>query len=617
MFAKVAPIRRMPSSISELDYLVDQKKTPNLEIGHLVHIPFRNKLIFGLVTDLINKETELSKNKIKTVEEIFLQEVAVSAPQLNFLKEISEFYKAPLGFVLQSGLLPLKKTKINKLTLKKIEKNKTNKATKPELILYKTPEEKNNILRDSVSKDGQTLIIVPEVSAIAEIAKLLPADTAVISAELGEKEMYDLWHKIRNNEIKIVVGTRSALFMSWYNLQTVIVDDESNANHKSWDMAPRLHAREAGLMLAHAHQAKCILTTHTPSVESWYFARAKVYTTENKILPLHTNSLLIDMRDERRGRNYGFLSNDLREAMKQKTDGDIFLFLNRKGSSSYVGCRDCGFVAKCDTCTRGLVYHEKTSTLECHFCHTKKAMFLSCPKCRGANVVMYGAGTQLVENDLKKNNIFNREIIRLDADTQNLHTLDDTKNKIIIGTQIAWDKINWKRVSLMAFLEADSALFIPEYKMSETIWWQLRDAQFHLPPTSDLFIQSSHNEHHALANLASPNRFYDQEEAQRRLFGYPPFNYLIRAFIGQKTPDLTRKMAEDAYRHLSTLTKGQTDIIISDPLPFSPFYTHGAYWYALIIKTKFNKYKHNTKWLVANLGDDWKFDPNPANLLSF
>ena len=617
MFVKIAPIRRMPSTLSELDYLVDEKKTPNLQAGHLVLIPFRNKLVYGVVTRLEKEKSVLKENKLKAVEKILLDEVAFSVNQLNFLREISEFYKTSLGFILQTALLPLKKTKLAKLHLTALSKKIIPKTVKPEMILYKNKEEKNTLFQKLFSDNGQTLILVPEVSAITEILSSLPADTVVITSDLGEKESFELWHKIRNGEIRTVIGTRRALFMPWSDLRTVIIDDESNPNHKSWDMAPRLHAREAALMLAHAHAARCVLSGHTPSVESEYFARAGVYQSETKLIDLHSNTTIIDMRDERRGRNYSFLSNTLHEAIKATQAGDIFLFLNRKGSSSYVGCRDCGFVAKCEKCQRGLVYHEKTSTLECHFCHTKKQMFLSCPSCHGANVIMYGAGTQLVENDLRKNNTSNREIIRLDADTQNLHTLDESKNKIIIGTQIAWDKVNWNKVSLMAFLEADTALFIPEYKMAENVWWQLRDAQFRLPAESGLFIQTSHTEHHAIANLTLPNRFYTQEDGERRSFGYPPFSYLIRAYIGEKTPELARKAAESAYLKLKTLTSDHLGTIISDPLPFSPFYMNGAYWFALIIKTKYDKYKQTTKLLAQNLPDDWKFDPNPNNLLSF
>ena len=617
MFAKIAPIRRMPSSLSELDYLVDDKKTPDLQAGHLVLIPFRNQLVFGVVTKLEKDKSDLKESRLKAVEKILLDEPAFSDTQLNFLREISEFYKAPLGFVLQTSLLPLKKTKLAKLHLTTLPKKTTIKAVKPELILYKNKAEQTSLFKKLISTTGQTLVLVPEVSTITDILPNLPTDTAVINSDLTEKELFELWYKIRNGEIHTVIGTRRALFMPWNNLQTIIVDDESNPNHKSWDMAPRVHAREAALMLAHAHAARCVLSGHTPSVESEYFARAGVYQSETKLVNLHSDTTVIDMRDERRGRNYSFLSNELRTAMTATTTGDIFLFLNRKGSSSYVGCRDCGFVAKCEKCQRGMVYHEKTSTLECHFCHIKKPMFLSCPSCRGANVIMYGAGTQLVENELRKNNTSKREIVRLDADTQTLHTLDETKNKIIVGTQIAWDKVNWNKVSLMAFLEADTALFIPEYKMAENVWWQLRDAQFRLPQNSGLFIQTSHTEHHAIANLTTPNRFYTQEGSERRLFRYPPYNYLIRAYIGQKTPDLARKAAESACLKLKTLTSGSLDTIISDPLPFSPFYTNGAYWFAIIIKTKYDKYKQTTKLIAQNLSDEWKFDPNPNNLLSF
>ena len=615
MFAKVAPIRRMPSALNELDYLVDSNKTPHLQVGHLVHIPFRNRLIFGIVTK-INTEDSNHSDKIKTIEEKIFDEVAFSEAQLNFLKEISEFYKTPLGFVLKSALLPLKKTKLAKLHLKKITPKADSKPSKPQLSLYKNNEEKITLFKKFLPKNGQLLILVPEVSAIDAVMKFLPADSISIHSDLKEKEIFKIWHKIRNEEIKIIVGTRLALFLPFTNLLTVIIDDEANPNHKSYDMAPRLHAREAALMLAFAHRANCILSGHTPAVETQYFAASKIYNCATSLLPLHPNTEIVDMREERRGRNYGFLSAQLQIAIDKVQSGDIFLFLNRKGTANYVGCRDCGLVAKCENCQRGLVYHESTSTLECHFCRLKKSMFLSCPKCHGPNVIMYGVGTELVENELRKKQFPKYEIIRLDAQTNNARNLNTNKNKIIIGTQIAWDKIDWSKISLMAFLEADTALFVPEYKMSENVFYQLRDAQYRLNEETRLIIQSSHPEHHSMANLASVERFYVKELQERRLFNYPPFYYLIRAYIGQKNLSLAQKTAQNVANHLKVLTKGNLDIIISDPLPFASAYTKGAYWFTLLIKTKFDKYKQTTKWLAKNLPDEWKFDPNPANLLS-
>ncbi len=617
MIAKVALIRRMPKKISELDYLVPSHLTKNITIGQLVNVSFRNRLVYGLITEFKENETEEARGKLKSIENIIWENSALTLKQLSFAIEISEFYNTPLGFVLQTCLPPLKKTKIKKIKISNVDRLKPASQKKPELILYHNKQERQEIMAKLISTTGQTLILVPEISATLDLNLSTEIKATIISADITEKEIFDLWFKIRTEEIKIVIGTRRSLFMPWSNLQTIIVDDESNPNYKSWDMAPRIQAREAAMMLAHAHGAQCVLMTHTPSVESWYFAQHKVYFNQQSIRTFDTELKIVDMKEERRGRNYGFLSLDLEDAITNCGTGDIFLFLNRKGSSAYVGCRDCSYVAKCSKCFRGLVYHENTGTLDCHFCNLKNKMFLTCPKCHGANMVMYGVGTQSLEKEIIKNNRSNKKIIRIDSDTISIYDKDFTGDKIIIGTQIAWDKINWEKIKLMAFIDADSSLFIPEYKMAENLWTQLRDAQFHLPPQTRLLIQTGHTDHHIFSSLSNPQRFYDKELQERKLFTYPPFSYLIRLYNGEKTQETSKLAAIHLFEHLRSLTNDRHDITISNPLPFSPSYSRGLHWHGIVVKVSFEKYKQLTKFLAQNIPENWKFDPNPNNLLSF
>ncbi|EKD43173.1 MAG: hypothetical protein ACD_72C00418G0004 [uncultured bacterium] len=616
MIAKVALIRRMPRKISELDYLVPLELKKQVTIGQLVNVPFRNRLVFGLVTEFKENESEEAKGKLKSIENIIWENSALTLKQLGFAIEISEFYNTPLGFILQTCLPPLKKTKIKKISIPNADRLKPAERQKPEIKLYNNLDERNKLLNELVSISGQTLILVPDAKAAEDLNFPAGLHPTIINTDLSEKELFDLWFKIRTEEIKLVVGTRRALFMPWSNLQTIIVDDEASANHKSSEMAPRMQVREAAMMLAHAHGAKCILTTHTPSVESWYFAQHKVYTNQQEISVLNPNLTIVDMKEERRGRNYGFFSLQLDDAIANCGSGDIFLFLNRKGSSAYTGCRDCGYVAKCSQCQRGLVYHENTSTLDCHFCNLKNKMFLTCPKCRGSNMVMYGVGTQSLEKELAKKNL-DKKIIRIDSDTATIYDKNFKDDKIIIGTQMAWDKIDWSKIKLMAFIDADSSLFIPEYKVSENLWEQLRDTQFHLPPTAHLLIQTGHKEHHVFSNLSQPQGFYDKELQERKLFSYPPFSYLVRIYNGEKTFEESRLAAIGLYDHLQTLTKTRHDITISNPLPFSPSYAKGQHWHGIVIKISFEKYKQLTKFIAENIPENWKFDPNPNNLLSF
>jgi len=615
MLVKVVPIRRLPKALSELDYLVPEDLQEKVRIGQLVRIPFRNSEIHGIITKIDISPDQ--KRKIKKIISLVWQEPSLSEKQLNFLREISEFYNTPLGFVFQSSMLPLKKTKLKKVNIIPQKSQPHSPKIKPTLSIYNSTQEKKDIIQKHIDREGQTLIIMPEVSSATEMLDILKdyKDIAIIHAEIGEKELFENWVKVRNNETKIVISTRRGIFLPWYNLKSIILDSEGSFYHKNPEMAPRIHNREAALMLAHAHSAALFLTDHTPSVDSWYFAKMGIYNTEGKIKSFEQPAtFLVDMRAERRAKNYGAISDPLEQAL-EKPSQDLFLFYNRKGSASYVGCRDCGYVIRCENCGRTMTYHENSGQLECHFCKTAERLSLACPNCRGSNVVMYGSGTELLENELKKK-IQNKEIYRIDSTTADFY-VDNDNEKIIIGTQIAWDKIKWDKITLMAFVEADLSLYVPEYKVSENLWWQIREAQFKLSKNAEIYIQTGHMEHQVFSNLMQPEKFYEIEASERQSFSYPPFSYLLKIYIGEKTEEEALQKTSLLEKTLKNLTKNQKNINISGPLPFSPVRFQGFYYYAVIIKIGFEKYKQTTKMIAKEVNEEWKFDPNPNNLLSF
>lgn len=650
----------MPMSLPFLDYSVPEELKTKIKIGQLVKIPFRNREEFGVVFSVGNPTSSVKELKIKALKEIILPAPILTRPQLDFLKEISELYHVSLGFLLKGNLLPLQKRKLGKMQTRSLVPRKPAFAPadlwrdKPEVFIYKNTEEKMEVILKNIcrfclgkiehprfrceSKSRQTLILVPELVAVAKIQNLLPENilkqTTVITGELGDKEMFAKWLEIWSGKKKIVIGTRAALFLPWFNLKNIIIDEEANSSHKSWDMAPRLHARDGAVFLAKHHGAKLWLLAHTPAVETYYFAQKKVYAGKNLDLkPLNKQPEIIDMRAERRAKNYSLISIDLLKKFQAVKDGDVFFFLNRRGTASYVGCRDCGNVLKCPSCHLSLTYHQNSGLLDCHYCGHSEPMPAACQKCRGVNVAMYGAGTQLAEELIKKILPPNdgRVVIRIDSDANDLKKLNEEGNpgtraattarygasKIIIGTQLAWPHINWQKIKLLAFLDADAPLFIPEYKIIENLWQQLRDAQFNLPETAKLIIQTGHPEHLVFQSLFNPENFYAQQLAERQMLGYPPFRFLLKLFHGQANAALAKKEAERLARQLQTLTKGDKNITISGPLETSPARHAGQYWQVILAKIKYATYKQSIRLLLAHTPDNWKADPNPNSILSF
>ncbi len=630
MIVQIVPAKRMPLSLPFLDYSVPEKDQQIIRPGQLVKIPFRNKEEFGVVFSLLPTDSE-KEIKLKPITELVFEKPIISQEQLSFLKDVSDFYHTSLGFLLKTNLIPLQKRKLQKLqsTQSTIQHPTHDKKEihrhKPELFIYKNQTEKTEtILKNLNPFGGQTLFLVPEVTAVEKIKKILPenilAQTVVITSDLGNKELFARWLQIWSGEKSIVIGTRTALFLPWFNLKTIIVDDEGNPNYKSWDMAPRLHTRDAALFLSTNHGAKLKFLSHTPSVETLFFAQKKVYSGEDtKLTPLTKSIQTIDMRTQRRLKNFSLISHDLLEEYKKIKSGDIFFFINRRGTVSYVGCHDCSNVLKCPNCQLALTYHQSDNNLVCHYCKHSEVMPLQCKKCQGTNVNMYGAGTQLAEDLVKKitSKTDPRMIVRIDSDESDLKRLKEPGDKIIIGTQMAWTHLDWSKIKLFAFLDADSSLFIPEYKISENLWQQLRDAQFNLPANCELVVQTSHPEHLVFTSLFDPNLFYSQQLEERRLLGYPPFKFIVKIMIGDLKQDVLLSETRKITAQLTQLTKNIPDITIMGPWETSPLRHNSQYWQVILAKIKYDNYKKNTKILLSKLPGNWKIDPNPNSILSF
>ena len=624
MIIQIIPAKRMPLSLPFLDYSVPEEDKNKVKIGQLIKIPFRNKEEFGVILDI--KGSKTANIKIKPIKEIVFAEPILSKEQLNFLVDVSEFYHVSLGFLLKGNLIPLQVRKLKKLSIS----SKPDSAPlelrrgKPQVYIHKNEAEKAEIILKKLELSGQSLILVSELTAIKKITDFLPEKilnrTVTITSELGNKEMFAKWLQIWSGEKDIVIGTRTALFLPWFNLKNIILTDEGNANYKSWDMAPRFHTRDAALFLSKHHGAELSLLSHTLSVESYYFAKNKVYSTDNnlEIKSLNKTTEIIDMKSEWRGGNYSLMSVDTLNEFKKTKTGDIVFFLNRRGTASYVGCRDCGNVLKCPNCKLALTYHQDKKLLSCHYCKHSEPMPSVCKNCSGVNVATHGAGTQLAEELIKKvtEKIGNtRPVIRVDSDENELEKLASDEDKIIICTQLAWPYLKWDKIKLFAYLDADAPLFIPEYRIIENLWQQIRDVQYKLPESSAFLIQTGHPEHLVFKSLYDPDLFYREQLAERRVLGYPPYKYMLKLLTGNPKSAIVEKEARDIFAKLLGLTKGNSGIKLLGPLETAPYYYAGQYWQVILAKIGYENYKQNTKLLLKNIPENWKIDPNPNSLL--
>ena len=619
MFAQVIPAKRGLARLPFFEYSVPPELEKNISVGQLVKIPLRSKYELGVVRSL---HATMESTRVKSIEEIINPTPFFSPYQLAYLEDLSILYRTSLGFLVKNNLPEFGKRRLEsfkQITLSPFTLYPSPPA-KPKITTYANTEEKKSFFNQLLAKPGQTLIIVPEIPDIEALKKLLPENLEKIicvTSDLSVKAIYEAMLDIRIDEKKIIIGTHRAFFLPFFDLQTIVIDDDSSPSHKSWDMAPRFHNRDAALILAKHHGARLHITAHTLSVETYYFAKNEIYELSGDIIPpLRPETTIVNMADERRGGNYSIISEELAEAIK-KTTQSIFLFINRRGTLNYVACRDCGEVLNCPTCHRSLTYHQPTSTLECHYCRYKRAMVASCPKCHGTNIAMYGAGIEMVEQEIKK--LFpddKREIIRIEQDEKNLKRVDASRAQIIIGTQIAWHHLDWSNFELVALVDTDTSLFVPEFKMVENTWHLIRDAIYRTPPTAPLLIQTGHPEHIIFQAIPQPELFYTQELAQRKMFGYPPYNFLLKIFSGHSSEQLIKQQAEHLYRLFLQLTKNDPDIKITANLEMFPPFYQNKHWQAIIVKLNYKNYKRNIKLLLEKLPEGWKVDLNPSSILS-
>ncbi len=625
MIAEIIPARRMPLALPVLDYLIPPEIERAIRIGQLVTIPFQQSQAFGVIFNIKKNPAKLT-TKLRPIKSIVFDRPILDRAQLIFLKEISDFYKVSLGFLLKNNLPPLQKRKLGKLAISSEYSTIDKKdISKPTLEVYTHTEEREKLILNYLTKaSGQTVLLVPEITALKKTKELLPpqllSKTAVISSELSSKELFASWTEIWLGKKDIIIGTRRALFLPWFNLRQIILDDEGNGNYKSWDMAPRFHTRDAALFLSKNHGATLTLLSHSPSVESFFFAQKKVYESERlEVRPFTKPVRLVDMRTERRGKNFSLLSHDVFEGFKKVDTGDIFFFINRRGTVNYVMCRDCRYVCTCPTCKRSLTCYQKTGELRCQYCNYSEPMPLACPNCGGVDMSMFGAGTQLAEDLIRKiaGEKKDYSVARVDSDAADFSSLQKDGQKIVIGTQLAWQKVDWSRIKLLVFLDADISLFVPEYKITEQFWQQLRDAQFNLPSDCQIFIQTNHPEHAVFNNLFNPSGFYSEQLEERKLLGYPPFKFLLKLMAGYQTENLLKQETGKVMAALTNLTKHNPDITILGPLQSLPYYYKGRYWQVILIKLKYDNYKKNTNLILSQISDNWKVDPNPNSILSF
>ena len=507
----------------------------------------------------------------------------------------------------------LKLTPEQKEAFEKIEKEIKEENYKEFLLYGVTGSGKTEIYLQAIEevlKKGKTaIVLVPEISLTPQmvdrfISRFGQEDIAVLHSKLSVGERYDQWKKIKKGECKIVIGARSAIFAQINNLGLIIIDEEHDSSYKS-ETNPRYNAKELAGYIAKQNSIPLILGSATPDVCTYYKAKNNniellelTKRANNSKLPIVET---VDLRMELANGNKSILSEKLyNEIEKNLLDKkQTILFLNRRGYSTFVMCRDCGYTVKCKNCNITMTYHLNTNKLKCHYCGHEEKSVLECPECHSKNIKYFGTGTQKLEEEINK--IFpNASTIRMDIDTvskKNSHEeiLNKFKNEnidILIGTQMVVKGHHFPNVTLVGVIAADSSLYIEDYKASERTFQILtqvagRAGREKLP--GRVIIQTYNPENFAIecSKKQDYDKFYETEIELRKQLKYPPFCDIISIGLTDIDNNKIKNVSERLYKNIKNLIeKENTNIFIYKPLPCPIDKIKNRYRWRIIIKGK-------------------------------
>jgi primosomal protein N' (replication factor Y) len=440
-----------------------------------------------------------------------------------------------------------------------------------------------NVIAREIAKGRTAIFLVPEISLTPQMLRQLRArfkgEAAILHSGLSAGERFDEWWRLRSGEAKIAIGARSAIFAPLENIGAIIIDEEHDSSYMS-ESAPRYSTIEVAKMRAEFNGAKLVLGSATPSVESYVQAtegKFNLITLTERINKKPLPEIVIaDMRKEvKRGNNTAF-SLALREELDDvlKNENQAIIFLNRRGYSKTVLCRDCGYTAKCENCDVTLVYHSDENCLKCHYCGAKYRMLPSCPECGGKHILYNGTGTQKVVADLKE--LFPKaRILRMDNDTVSgkdghykiLKEFGEKKADILVGTQMIAKGHDFPSVTLVGIMDADMSLHFSDYRSGERTFQlitQVAGRSGRAGEAGKVVLQTCSPENYILRYAIDYDYkgFFENEISIRKATGFPPYSLICRIMVTSEDGDKALEALKNVYFAVEALRERFSDDFI-------------------------------------------------------
>lgn len=503
-------------------------------------------------------------------------------------------------------------------------------------------------LIDEVIKEGkQVIVMVPEISLTPQMMAIFKgrygSEIAIFHSALSAGERRDEYKRVKDGVVKIVVGTRSAVFAPFDNIGLIVIDEEQEHTYKS-ESSPKYHTKDVARFRAAKHGALLLLSSATPSMESYASAKRGKYDLEvlnerygEAVLP---DVSVIDMKAERQAGNKYNLSSELLERLEQNLNDkkQSILLINRRGYNTFVACDSCGGVVTCPSCSISLTYHSANNRLMCHYCGYSVPFTRVCPDCGKEDVRYAGYGTQRIEKELEEL-LPEARVLRMDTDStssrysfeKNIIDFGDGKYDIMLGTQMVAKGLNFENVTLVGVINADQQLNNDDFKSQERTFDLLtqvvgRSGRGKNKGTAVIQTLTPENHIIRLAQQQDYDGFFDNEIIIRKAMVYPPYCDMCAVLFVSENEIKALNASRDFLAELKTATALEykdVKIIVLGPMPPRLSKVNNKYRYRIIIKCKNNKrFRNMLSELLISFGKNKKYsdvtftaDINPENLI--
>lgn len=648
--AEVIPAANLPRELASFwSYRVPSEMQPRILIGDVVKIPFGKKEILGMINSFSEeKETAF---KLKEVKEI-VSDLRVSEKQMEIARFISAYYFTPMGLVMKT-LLPEETRRAARTEMKlspspevddcaedlkdQIKKDLENYDRL--LLLHSLRSDRHNLYLDIIEKQdekSQTLLMLPEYFDIYSIAQFyighFGADkVAILGSGITKNQYFAEWQKVKSGDARLIISTRQGIFAPFGRLGLIIVDEEHNSSYKQWDQNPRYHAVRAAIELTKIHQAKIILASNSPTLESYHLTKQDFHLTN-----IYTNPTkrpqIADFETERRGGNYTFVSEKLKEELldtiyKKK---QALIFIPRLGEKTVYQCKDCGHIAECETCQSPLIGYR--GKLYCPRCKQLYDALTACPKCQGQNIDSFGGGSERIFEEIKT--IFenkNIRIVKLDsseeaAGSRNQKICADFQEgriDILIGTQMVWKNWQTKRLELIGVIFPEIIFNAPGFRSRERTRYFLAKA-YAFSQEKTVIFETYKPEHKYFDEIRkkSGQEFLEEELLSRdsgiSRIKYPPLGKLIKLIYKNPSASACEKEARWQYKILKeaifNLESADT-FEVMPPFAAQNYRSGGKYRWHIILKYSNDLSLERRDLILKNVKKDWIIDVDPDEIL--